>query len=213
MKPINKFKVVFLGVAGSNNAFSLSLYNLKAFALSDPGIRSKTDIKVIQHPLIQYMNHKKNLDKLSEVIIKEDPNLLGLSCYMWNVNFFKSLASKIQNLNPKIKILFGGPEMTTDYIKTGRYNSFKMNYCISGEGELTCLELLRHLVFGKPTLSKIDGLSYRNSDKEDFVVNSKRIAFKSLQDVPSPYLMGIVDQDVLARKKVEANIETQRGWR
>ena len=87
MKPKNKFKVVFLGVAGSNNAFSLSLYNLKAFALSDPDIRSKCNIKVIQHPLIQYMNHKKNLDKLSEEILKENPDLLGLSCYLWNVNF------------------------------------------------------------------------------------------------------------------------------
>ena len=84
MKPKNKFKVVFLGVAGSNNAFSLSLYNLKAFVLSDPDIRSKCKIKVIQHPLIHYMNHEKKLGELSKEIIKENPDLLGLSSYLWN---------------------------------------------------------------------------------------------------------------------------------
>ncbi len=204
-------KVVFLGVAGSNNAFSLSLYNLKAFALSDPDVRSKCTIKVIQHPLIQPTNYKQKLDELFQTIIEEEPDLLGLSCYMWNINFFKDLASCVQTFDPKIKILFGGPEMTTDYIANGSYNSFHIDFCVSGEGELTCLELLRKLAFGKPTLKDIRGLSYRTSDKKHFVVNPKRIAFKSLNEMPSPYLEGVVDQDLLTRGGVEASIETQRG--
>lgn len=45
-------KAVLMGVAGSNNAFSLSLYNLKAYSYNDPLIRKNWNISVIQHPII-----------------------------------------------------------------------------------------------------------------------------------------------------------------
>ena len=82
---------------------------------------------------------------------------------------------------------------------------------MSGEGELTFLELLKHLESGKPELYDIDGLSHRSNTKIPFIINSKRKPFKSLSEIPSPFLGGIVDEDVLARNGVEANLETQRG--
>ena len=45
-------KAILVGIAGSNNAFSLSIYNVKAYAYTDPDIRRTWDISVIQHPLI-----------------------------------------------------------------------------------------------------------------------------------------------------------------
>ena len=47
-------KAVLVGIAGSHNAFSLSLYNLKAYAYQNLKIRKHWDINVIQHPLINY---------------------------------------------------------------------------------------------------------------------------------------------------------------
>ena len=47
-----KKTTLLIGIAGSNNAFSLSLYNLKAYALNDPQIKELWDFPVIQHPLI-----------------------------------------------------------------------------------------------------------------------------------------------------------------
>ena len=46
--------VVLVGIAGSNNAFSLSLYNLKAYALADPEIKKHWRMPVIQRPLINF---------------------------------------------------------------------------------------------------------------------------------------------------------------
>ena len=47
-------KAMLVGRAGSHNAFSLSLYNLKAYAFGDPMIKKNWNIDVIQHPLINF---------------------------------------------------------------------------------------------------------------------------------------------------------------
>src|SRR5438270_382323 len=78
-------KAVLLGVAGSHNAFSLSLYNLKAFAVADPDIRKQWNLHVIQHPLINILNHEIKLTEIAEKIVAEKPELVAFSCYMWNV--------------------------------------------------------------------------------------------------------------------------------
>ena len=52
-------KALLIGVAGSNNAFSLSLYNLKSYAFTDHFIRKNWDIKIIQNPLISHLDYEK----------------------------------------------------------------------------------------------------------------------------------------------------------
>ena len=91
------------------------------------------------------------------------------------------------------------------------FDKHAVDFYISGEGEVTFLELLQHLQSGKPALKNIPGLSYRPRKDLPFTVNLKRISFKSLSKIPSPFLEGIVDEEVLARNDVEANLETQRG--
>ena len=109
------------------------------------------------------------------------------------------------------RILLGGPEIATDYVRQSHFDKYVIDYCISGEGELTFLELLQSLKNRSPALNDIAGLSHRSKRDRQFNVNPKRNPFKSLKEIPSPFLTGIVDEEVLARSKVEANIETQRG--
>ena len=210
-----KKTALLIGIAGSKNAFSLSLYNIKAYAQTDPEIKDKWHMPVIQHPLINIgafkIQAENELKILSDQVIAQKPDLVAFSCYMWNSKVFEKLASIIRRELPSTLILWGGPEMTTDYILEGLYDDYEADFCISGEGELTFLELLRNLTQGNPQLSEIKGLSYRTNGKGAFKVNEKRIPFKSLLEIPSPFLNDVVDQDVLKRKGVEANLETQRG--
>ena len=55
-----------------------------------------------------------------------------------------------RKVNPEIKIVFGGPEISREYVVDGNFDTSKMDYCISGEGERTFLELLNHLTTGNP---------------------------------------------------------------
>ena len=212
-KTDSKMNAVLVGIAGSHNAFSLSLYNLKAYAYQSSRIRERWNISVIQCPLINpgEKHNKKKLSDLSNEIISKKPNLIGFSCYMWNIDCFYKIAEDIKNRLPSTKILLGGPEIATEYVHNSHFDKYAIDYCVSGEGELTFLELLQHLENGKPAITDIAGLAHRSNGNMPFTLNSKRKPFKSLSEIPSPFLKGIVDEDVLARKGVEANLETQRG--
>ena len=207
----NSFKVVLVGIAGSNNAFSLSLYNLKAFAYNNPEIRNKYDLSIIQHPLINTNRKELEIPPLIEKIVEAKPHLVGFSCYMWNVNFFREIAKTLRKRIPETQILWGGPEMSSDYLMKGQFDDFEMDFCIFGEGEVTFLELLNNRVLNTPEYSNIPGLAYRENPASPLKINSKREPLESLQKVPSPFLTGILDDEVLLRPQIEANIETQRG--
>ena len=204
---------VLVGIAGSHNAFSLSLYNLKAYAYQNTQIQDRWDITVIQKPLINFGEkyNKKKLSDLVNEIISKKPNFVGFSCYMWNIDSFLKIAEDLKKKLPSVKILLGGPEIATEYVQNSHFDKYAIDFCVSGEGELTFSELLQHLENKKPKIDDIDGLSHRSDTKLPFTVNAKRKPFKSIAEIPSPFLEGIVDEDVLARSGVEANLETQRG--
>ena len=208
-----KMNAVLVGIAGSHNAFSLSLYNLKAYAYQSTQIRDWWDINVIQKPLINFgeKNNKEILSDLVNEIISKKPNFVGFSCYMWNIDSFLKISKDLKKKLPSVKILLGGPEIATEYVQNSHFDKYAIDFCVSGEGELTFSELLQHLENGKPKIDDIDGLSHRSDTKLPFTVNAKRKPFKSIAEIPSPFLEGIVDEDVLARSGVEANLETQRG--
>ena len=98
-------KAVLVGIAGSNNAFSLSIYNLKAFAYNDPEIRDQWDISIIQHPLINVNRKDIEILPLTDRIVNAKPDLIGFSCYMWNVNVFDEIAQVLRKRIPKAKII------------------------------------------------------------------------------------------------------------
>ncbi len=157
-----KKTALLIGIAGSNNAFSLSLYNLKAYALNDPQIKELWDFPVIQHPLIFVSSNvrslaMKKLKVLIDNILQVKPDLLVISCYMWNVLVFKEITKEIKAQLPSTQVLWGGPEMARDYLLEGKYDAYDADFCISGEGEVPFLELLKNLTCVSPDLSKIPG--------------------------------------------------------
>ncbi|MFL5786153.1 MAG: B12-binding domain-containing radical SAM protein [Bacteriovoracaceae bacterium] len=207
---MKKRKVVLVGIAGSHKAFSLSLYNLKSFAFARTDLKNNWDIEVVQLPLITDPDPTE-VSELASKILEQRPELVGLSCYIWNIQFFAELGKILRKKDPAIKLLYGGPEMARDWVVEGRFDDYAMDFCVSGEGELTFTEVLSELQATVPDFGKIHGLSFRQSDSEKFQVNPKRTAFKNLMEVPSPYLNGIVDDELFSRENLEANLETQRG--
>ena len=70
-------KAVLVGIAGSYNAFSLSLYNIKAFAYNDPEIRDKWDLSVIQHRFINLSRKDVEVPRLIDQIVEANPDLIA----------------------------------------------------------------------------------------------------------------------------------------
>ena len=122
-------KAILVGIAGSNNAFSLSLYNLKAFAYNDPEIRAKWDLSVIQHPLININRKDIEVPPLIDRIVNTNPSLVGFSCYMWNIESFLEIAKQLKKRLPDTRILLGGPEIATEYVKQSYFDKKPVDYC------------------------------------------------------------------------------------
>jgi radical SAM superfamily enzyme YgiQ (UPF0313 family) len=204
-------RCILVGIAGSADTYSLSLFNLKAYALNVPAIRDSWDIQVLQCGLVSPPFEDRMVPALASRICESHPDLVGFSCYVWNVRTFQRLASEVRSRLPNSTLLWGGPEMAVDYLRAGRFDSYTMDYCISGEGEKTFAELLSYMSAGSPSPRNILGLSYRDQSGTAFLINGPRAAFSSLMEIPSPFLTGTVDDEVLQRPGLEANIETQRG--
>src|SRR5687768_11875394 len=74
---------------------------------------------------------KEPKDDVAEYCARFD--LVAFSCYIWNITQTLAVAKKIKALNPNIKIMLGGPEVSYEY--EGVIALDEVDYIIAGEGE------------------------------------------------------------------------------
>src|SRR5262245_25540361 len=110
---MGKKRATLVGIAGSFNAMSLSLYNLKSYALlTDSPAQDGWDIEVLQRKLITPGSPvaEQMIAQTVELIVNSKPDLVGFSVYMWNVEVFKGIAKTLRRVLPEALIVMGGPE-------------------------------------------------------------------------------------------------------
>ncbi len=86
---------------------------------------------------------KDNIDNIINQIKEYD--LIGLSCYIWNIEMMKQLSHKIKEIYPEKIIFSGGPEV--GYDTKSFINDF--DYIISGEGEELILSFIDSILYKK----------------------------------------------------------------
>lgn len=108
------------------------------------------------------------------------PQLLGISCAIWNITFVAGLLKQIKASLPQCVIVLGGPEVS--YRAEDALTSYpQADYLIAGEGELPFAGLLDALR-GYMPLDEVPGLCYRLG--EGFVIQEP---FTHVGMHPSPY--------------------------
>ncbi len=90
------------------------------------------------------LNHDKANIDWSEHNIKSDFNKVAkscaqydvvcFSCYIWNIEQTLEVCDKLKRLNPSVKILMGGPEVSYEWSEIITHPS--VDYIILGEGEI-----------------------------------------------------------------------------
>lgn len=120
-------------------------------------------------------------EKILEEIIKERPDLVSFSTYIWNVEMISRIANLIKMVDPKIEIMFGGPEVTYDSTVFLKENSGE--YVIEGEGEKTFRELVEYKL-GFREIDSIRGLVYRENNEVKF--NGNR-PLMNMDEIVFPY--------------------------
>ncbi|SEF72418.1 Radical SAM superfamily enzyme YgiQ, UPF0313 family [Caloramator fervidus] len=116
-------------------------------------------------------------------IAYKKPDIVGFSCYIWNIENTLKVCSILKQVNQDIKIVLGGPEVSYDPKEVLEKYQF-IDFVVYGEGEKTFKELLEALVY-KREIVKVKGLAYRNED--GVFVNEKRPLILNLDEIPFPY--------------------------
>lgn len=182
----------------------LALLYLKSYAETDPLIGEHYRITVFAPA------DPKNLDGTCREIVARRPDVVGFSCYIWNMLDTMELCRRLRAALPDLFIVVGGPDVSSVPWKA-LDNYPWIDIVVRGEGEETFRELL-HLwgEHGSPfrgqRLQNIKGLAYRTDD--GIALTERRPFLENLDLIPSPYLNGCLD---LATEKRTILFETYRG--
>ena len=118
------------------------------------------------------------------------PDLLCLSCYVWNHNQQMAIARKVKSRHPACLVVCGGPHVPDrpdDF-----FDRFPCtDILVHGEGEVPFAQLLIALLQDKPDLDRLKGISFMRSGRMTTTPRGTRLG-KDLP-VPSPYLNGSLD--------------------
>lgn len=145
-----------------------------------------------------------------EFVIKEDQDevakycsayeVVAFSCYIWNITQTLSVARKIKSINPDIKILLGGPEVSYEW--QDMIAKDEVDYIITGEGEIPFEEFLRDY----PNLQSVSSLARKENKEVYYNPNAPTFLLERLTDI-MPY----ADDDVNTLANKVLYIETSRG--
>lgn len=111
------------------------------------------------------------------------PDILCVSCYIWNIEKVLDLCRDYKKVAPHTKIVLGGPEVSYDAEKLLQEQQV-VDFVVRGEGERTLPELLNAIIDGAP-LHETAGITYRSGKQ----VNSTRDRplITDLDSIPFPY--------------------------
>lgn len=93
------------------------------------------------------------------VIIKEQPDIIGLYATTLGIEAAEELAEKIKDNFPQITVVIGGPHISGYGKETLQCRDF--DFGIIGEGEMSLLELVKHIENGDKDFQVLAGLVYR----------------------------------------------------
>lgn len=151
---------------------SLSIRYLKEY------VRDIIEVDIKEYTINQ------NIDFIVSEIYELNPDLVGFSTYIWNVNEILKVCEALKIVKPDIKILLGGPEVSYDGIQTLKENPF-IDFIIYGEGEETFREFTESLIDGRRGFQGIEGLIYW--DGKNIIKNPPRHLIQELDNIPTPY--------------------------
>lgn len=135
------------------------------------------------------------------------PDYVAFTNFVWNLEYNKTLAKKLKEIYPDVKIIFGGHSVPCNNSFLEKYDF--IDYLMHNEGEETAVMFFKALKNGAD-LSEVPNLSYRT---EAGNVKTKDYYPCDISNYPSPYVSGIFDHFFTEYPDMEfhATLETNRG--
>ena len=170
-------KILLAAVNAKYIHSNLAVYCLRAYAKEQ---HPASNITISEYTINQ------PFDEILMDIYKQAPDVLCLSCYLWNVTEVGQLIQEIPKILPDTKIWLGGPEVS--YNAREVLEKYPMTEGIMrGEGEETFAELVAYYEGrGAAELINIHGITFREEEKQIAATPSRQIM--NLSKVPFVYV-------------------------
>ena len=145
---------------------NLGVYSLKRYAEEKLAAAGGIRIELGEYTI----NHQ--MERILQDIYKRSPDVVGFSCYIWNILYVKELVRNLKKVMPGVRIWLGGPEVSYDAEKV-LSELPEAELVMLGEGEETFRQLVelaertgadeRELQW-KKSLASIRGITYRTEE-------------------------------------------------
>ncbi|WP_196592507.1 B12-binding domain-containing radical SAM protein [Pectinatus sottacetonis] len=185
-------KLLLIAINAKYIHSSLSIRYLKTYCDKLPCEIKLTEFTINNHLL-----------EIADQIFDEFPDILGIDCYIWNIELIKKLLPLIKKMLPHTKIICGGPEVS---YKTKEFmTAFPIvDYVIRGEGEKVLFSLLKNILADTST-TDIPGLAQYTEEKT--IQESFPVVLANLNELPFPY----TDSDIKQLGERIIYYESSRG--
>ena len=151
-----------------------AIYSLRAYA----GVTYEQHIELAEYTI----NH--SLQSILTGIYEKKPDVIGFSCYIWNIRMIEELLEELPKIMPRVPIWVGGPEVTYRAAEFLEQHPSVQGVMV-GEGEATFLEVLRYYLEEPISLSQIAGIVYR--DETGRIIQNEPRELTNLDRLPFLY--------------------------
>ncbi|WP_028612103.1 B12-binding domain-containing radical SAM protein [Paenibacillus harenae] len=140
-------------------------------------------------------------------IFSRQPDVVGFSCYIWNIEETVTVVNMLRKIMPEVKIILGGPEVSYD-MDYWMDRVQEVDFIVAGEGEETFHHLLTEIE-GDGKYHMVFGITYRKrrEDRTEVITNPPRPKL-NLNELPSPHRF---QEDIPHLASRVVYFETSRG--
>ncbi|MGM0594653.1 MAG: DUF4080 domain-containing protein [Pseudomonadota bacterium] len=90
---------------------------------------------------------------IAEQILAQEPAIVGLGVYIWNVRESEELVAILKQLRPELTVILGGPEV--GYEIEAQPITALADYLIPGQADLEFARVCKYLLAGEPPSNKV----------------------------------------------------------
>lgn len=184
------------------HTFPINIGYIAAYAKKLYG--DKVEIKLFKFPL-----------DLITSIKEKKPDVVALSNYTWNIDINNKIISWIKASHEDIVTVFGGPDYPVTYEESLTYlkSTKDLDFYVLYQGERGFVNIIQRY-FESRSLAEmknrdIENCSFYDNNTDSVVVSKAYNWIEDLEEIPSPYLTGILDG--FFKDNLIPLIETNRG--
>lgn len=127
-------KILLLAVNAKYIHSNLAVYSLRAYAETYRNPKLPVEIEITEYTI------NNRVEDILAGVYKAKPDVLCVSCYIWNIVCISEVAAEYRKLCPDVPIWAGGPEVSYEAERFLREHE-AVTGVMCGEGEQTFLEL------------------------------------------------------------------------